>query len=237
MDQPLGDKATAKQKQKRMTRDARREQIIETAVRLFSEEGFETSTHRLAEVLGVTQPLIYRYFPNKEDLITAVYEHVFLQDWNASWDRELSDSSIHIEDRLAGFYTSYTRKIFDPDWIRIYLFSGLKRLDINRWYMALVEGQILSRIGSALRASYGLPGLDEQALSPAEIEGLWLFHGGIFYYGIRESVYAIAPKVSRAEAMPLLATAFVSGMRPIMERACTVEKETAQNAPGSATIY
>ena len=63
---------------RRMSAADRKEQIVTAAIRLFSEHGFESSTHDLAQSLGVTQPAIYKHFPTKDDLINAVYERVFL---------------------------------------------------------------------------------------------------------------------------------------------------------------
>ena len=42
-------------------------------------------TRELAQRLGVTQPLIYRYFPTKQDLIDRVYEEVFVGRWRPEW--------------------------------------------------------------------------------------------------------------------------------------------------------
>ncbi|WP_076860192.1 TetR/AcrR family transcriptional regulator [Bradyrhizobium mercantei] len=203
---------------KRMSAADRKEQIIAAAIRLFSEQGFESSTHQLAQSLGVTQPAIYRHFPTKDDLVNAVYERVFLSEWKSSWDVILSNRSADIEARLAAFYVEYTKKIFETDWIRIYLFSGLKRLEINRWYVRLVEERVLGRIGAELRIVLGFPPVDDVPLTADEIEALWLFHGGIFYYGVRDRVYGTAPKVDNPRAIELLAGIVVGGMRAVLNR-------------------
>jgi AcrR family transcriptional regulator len=60
---------------------ARREQIVEAAVRLFAQHGFDgTSTRQIAQEVGITEGLIFHYFPTKADLLTAVLEthHSFL---------------------------------------------------------------------------------------------------------------------------------------------------------------
>ncbi len=60
---------------------ARREQIIEAAVRLFAQYGFDgTSTRQIAREVSITEGLIFHYFPTKADLLTAVLEtpHSFL---------------------------------------------------------------------------------------------------------------------------------------------------------------
>jgi AcrR family transcriptional regulator len=59
----------------------RREQIVEVSVRLFAQAGFDgTSTRQIAQEVGVTEGLIFHYFPTKADLLMAVLEtrHSFL---------------------------------------------------------------------------------------------------------------------------------------------------------------
>lgn len=53
----------------------RREQILETALRLFAEQGFAaTSTRQIAREVGVTEGLIFHYFPSKEALFSAILD-------------------------------------------------------------------------------------------------------------------------------------------------------------------
>lgn len=53
----------------------RREQIIEAAITLFAQQGFDgTSTKQIASSIGITEGLIFHYFPTKFDLLNAVLE-------------------------------------------------------------------------------------------------------------------------------------------------------------------
>ena len=59
----------------RITKDPeeRREEIIETAHRLFEEKGYEqTMMSDISQALGISQGLPYRYFRSKLDLLDAV---------------------------------------------------------------------------------------------------------------------------------------------------------------------
>ena len=58
-----------KPKRQRLPPAARRDHILKEAIQYFSEVGFDGGTRELAVRLGVKQPLLYRYFPSKEDLI------------------------------------------------------------------------------------------------------------------------------------------------------------------------
>ncbi len=189
--------ARSRPKQHRMSPRERRSDIVARAATFFAEHGFERSTRDLAAWLGVTQPLLYRYFPSKDDLVGEVYAHVYLQRWNPEWDRLLGDRSLPLRRRLECFYDAYTQTIFTRDWIRIYLFAGLKGIDLNRRYIGLIEDRLLKRIVVEVRHEAGLPPREPMA---AEIELAWLLHGGIFYHGVRRHVFG-SPVLEDREMM------------------------------------
>ena len=176
-------------KRKRLPSAERRQEFIAKAVEFFAEEGFESSTRGLARKLGVTQPLLYRYFPSKDDLISEVYDAVYVGRWRPEFEELLRDGSRPLEARLNAFYKVYTQVIFNREWMRIYLFSGLKGVDINRRYVRLVRARILEPIVAEARAEAGLPA---RPATDAEIEFAWVMHGGIFYHGVRDLIYESA---------------------------------------------
>src|ERR1700750_1522450 len=144
-------------KQRRLSPDDRRKEFVAKATEFFSEEGFGGGTRDLARRLGVTQPLLFPYFPSKDDLIKEVYRTVYLEPFDVGWDKLLADRSRPIRDRLQEFYNAYTKVIFTRKWLRIYLYSGLKGLGINPWYGGVVRDKILSRIIRECRHEAGLP--------------------------------------------------------------------------------
>src|ERR1700759_2164964 len=174
-------------KQKRLSPDDRRKEFVAKATEFFADEGFGGGTRDLARRLGVTQPLLYRYFPSKDDLIREVYRKVYLEPLDTGWEKLLADRSRPLRDRLQEFYRAYTDAIFTRKWLRIYLYSGLKGLDINRWYVGMVKDKILTRIIRECRHEAGLPAQGKPTAS--EIELAWVFHSGIFYYGVRKYIY------------------------------------------------
>ncbi|MFN8216540.1 MAG: TetR/AcrR family transcriptional regulator [Solirubrobacterales bacterium] len=59
----------------RLSRDARMEQVLDVAHRLFAEKGYAAATmDEIAAAVGVTKPLLYTYFGNKERLYVACME-------------------------------------------------------------------------------------------------------------------------------------------------------------------
>jgi AcrR family transcriptional regulator len=202
-------------KRKRLSSGERRADFITKAIDFFADEGFESSTRGLARKLGVTQPLLYRYFPSKEDLISEVYEAVYVNRWHPEWESLLSDRSRPLADRLNSFYNVYTDVIFNRQWMRIYLFSGLKGVDINRRYMQLVRQRILEPILAEARAEMGL---DERDPKDCEIEFAWVMHGGIFYYGVRDLIYESTLKTQKDRVIADAVAAFMAGLHIKLHR-------------------
>ncbi|MFD7873689.1 TetR/AcrR family transcriptional regulator [Streptomyces sp. NPDC059766] len=59
-------------KTKRMPRAVREQQMLDAAVRIFGQRGYTAaSMDEIAEVAGVSKPLVYLYLNSKEDLFTA----------------------------------------------------------------------------------------------------------------------------------------------------------------------
>jgi AcrR family transcriptional regulator len=59
-------------KSKRMPRAVREQQMLDAAVRTFGQRGYATvSMDEIAELAGVSKPLVYLYLNSKEDLFTA----------------------------------------------------------------------------------------------------------------------------------------------------------------------
>jgi AcrR family transcriptional regulator len=58
-----------------MAAEDRREQIIEVAVRLFSQKGFRgATTKEIASAAGVNEAIIFRHFATKSDLYAAIID-------------------------------------------------------------------------------------------------------------------------------------------------------------------
>jgi AcrR family transcriptional regulator len=184
-----GTVGKSKNPRKRLRSADRRKQILEGAISFFAEHGFDGGTRDLAKKIGVTQPLIYNYFPTKEDLIREVYQSVYVGRWRSEWNDLISDQTVPLKTRLVDFYTDFTSVIYSSDWLRIYLFSGLKSLPINSMWISFVEEHLIRRICLEIRKENQFPGTSGAEITPPEIEAFWLFHSGIFYYGVRREVY------------------------------------------------
>lgn len=55
-----------------------RNKILEIALKLFSEKGYESiSVQEIASLAGVTKPTLYYYFETKENLYSSIWEEYF----------------------------------------------------------------------------------------------------------------------------------------------------------------
>ncbi|SHF55836.1 transcriptional regulator, TetR family [Loktanella atrilutea] len=179
---------------RRLPPDERRRQIVDGAVAFFADVGLDGNTRDLAKRLGVTQSLLFNYFASKSDLLEAVYEHVYLNRLSDDWPSLLTDRDRSIRDRVLQFYDVYSKLIFQYEWMRIFMFSGLAGAELNRRYL------------DHLRQVIFIPLLAEmQAASPhpdaVQMEDLWNLHGGIVYIGIRQHIYQVPCPENPTEAI------------------------------------
>ncbi len=194
----MSDAVADNSKRKRLSSEERREEFVQKAIEFFAEEGFASSTRELAKRLGVTQPLLYRYFDSKDELIAEVYEAVYVRRWRAEWDAMLADRETPLRERLVGFYRAYTEVVFQRDWMRIFLFAGLKDGGINRRYIDRVKTRILEPIVREYRYEKGL---SKGRVTKAETELAWVIHGGLYYYGVRTEIYGQTRSQGLAEVI------------------------------------
>jgi AcrR family transcriptional regulator len=195
----------------------RERQIIDGAIAYFAEVGFSGQTRELSKRLGITQPLLYRYFSNKQALIDRVYQTVFEGRWNPAWVALLQDRSLPLRERLIEFYRQYSKATYRPDWIRIYMYAGLSSPALNQRYNKLIRQQLLPVYCRELRHHCGLGDLDSK-VSDQELEFVWSLHGGIFYFAVRHHVYKVRAKVEFMPQVEFAIDNFLAGAKTIYPR-------------------
>lgn len=225
--------AAPKQSQSRLSPAAREHKIVEGAIAYFSEVGFSGQTRELSRQLGITQPLLYRYFPSKQALIERVFKEVFLGRWDARWLRTIEDREQPLHERLLAFYQDYARATYRREWIRIYMYAGLADTGFNRRYIGLIQRRLLTAICRELRWHCGLK--SSKAVTRAEIEFVWKLHGGMFYYAIRRFIYRAPVERDFAASADHAIAAFIAGAREVYPVLLdTTRKKAVKSRPGSA---
>jgi len=176
-------------KRRNMRAADRERAIVDEAIRFFAERGFEGQTRELAKRMGITHSAIYRHFPSKEALIERVYQEVYLSRWSPDWGPMIRDRTLPLEARLTRFYLDYVERVFEYNWVRIFVFSGMKSFGITGRYLDIVRREIIEPAAAELRHDLKLPDAKSHPLSERETELFWGLHGRIFYLAIRKFIY------------------------------------------------
>ena len=208
---------------KRLAPDARAQQILEGAIAYFAEFGFDGGTRALATYLGISQALLFRYFPNKAALVDRVYEVVFLNRWNPDWKPLLTRRELPLAERLTAFYRDYNRSIDRYEVIRISLFSALRHESISQRYFARLREQLIAPIVAECRAHLGLPPPESLALTATEEQLVFSLHATVIYGIMRKHVFHAAAPADPDFLIELFVDGFVrhapEAFRRALERA------------------
>jgi AcrR family transcriptional regulator len=203
----------------RMTRGDREQQIVKGAIQFFAEQGFGGNTRELADRLQITQPLLYKHFPTKNDLIERVFKEVFFDRFDPRWSDLILDRSRSIVARLQEFYREYAAATYTYEWIRLYISAGLMGRDVNARYIGQVEQKILLPLCSEIRLYCGLPDPSVIPISRVELDHVWVFHGGFFYYAMRKHIYHVATTEDLDTLVERAATTMLEGIRSMTSAA------------------
>ena len=118
----------------RMKGDKRREQILQTAVELFSQRGFKgTTTKEIARSAGVSEAMVFRHFATKDELYGAILDNKSCADgvhrfpWEAN---EKLRQAIEQKDDFAVFYNiaidALNKHQADVGFMRLLFYSALE---------------------------------------------------------------------------------------------------------------
>lgn len=113
-----------------MAASDRRQQLLETALDVFSNKGFEgATTKEIAAAAGVTEAVIFRHFPNKQALYKAVLAYTAHASNLDAWLAESKASMERNDD--AGLLRALATNILkgyrkDPRFERMVLFAALE---------------------------------------------------------------------------------------------------------------
>lgn len=178
------------QRKRRMAVAERERQIVDGAIKFFSEHGFDAQMRELAVAIGVTHTLVYHYFPTKQALVDRVYLEVFEGRWKSEWENLLDDRNLSVEEKLTRFYADYARTVLTREFVRILIFSGLTDRSITDRFFGMLGERLFPRI---IRETRRYRGCRSRARTTArEHELLMGLHGGVFYGGLRWFVYGQA---------------------------------------------
>lgn len=187
----MSDPTVSTPPRRRIKGEERRRLIVESAAAQFADHGFATSTRALAEAMGTTQALLYRYYPSKDALIDAVFRHYFLNPEPRGDVGALTSREMPLDQRLARFYAGLFERMSETR-LRLFLRAALDRLPLPARYASRLDQRVLWPVLDALRLEAGLPPLATRSPTLGERELVMMLHGSIVFLGIRRYIYRIA---------------------------------------------
>jgi AcrR family transcriptional regulator len=173
----------------RLSPKERERLIVSGAVPYFARVGFGGDMRSLAAHLGIGHPLLFKYFPNKDSLIERVYQEVFVGRWNPYWEAIISNRQVSLRDRLCEVYKSYCRTVIDYEWIRIFMFAGLKSSGVNTRWLAFITKHLATPVCAEVRKTLDLPDLHAVPVTEMELELVLGISSRIVGFGLRQHIY------------------------------------------------
>lgn len=145
----MSDGATSRGERAR----ARPREILDAARNLFASKGFETTRmDEVAAAVGVTKPAVYRYFPGKDQLISALLEQDLaipsraLHAWIADHPGPVSEMVEGFSRRLSAMEASGMAK----GYMLLAMDEGGRRPEIAEF----IRGQVLAPGLTALTGAF-----------------------------------------------------------------------------------
>ena len=201
---------TAKSKEPvpRLRPAERRAQILERATDYFAEHGLSAQTRALADACGVAQRLLYRYFPSKAALMSAVYDEAILSPFKAVWLAQLRDRSLPMRERLTAFYNDYFSVVLTRKWLRLFMHASLSEVGMAPNYINAIIKQMLVVIVEETAA-------EQKVKLPRNPDNLheigWILHGAVSHFAIRRHLYNASQTTHEQEVTALHISSFLAG--------------------------
>ena len=119
---------------RRMPAIDRKQQLLETALDVFSRKGFEgATTKEIAAAAGITEAVIFHHFPSKQALYTAVLDYKLQSHEMSPWLAQIK-AAMEAEDDELLFHTMalHILEIYrnDTRFERMILFAALEGHDL-----------------------------------------------------------------------------------------------------------
>ena len=218
-------KETTRATPQRTGSEATRQQILDTALVMFREQGFEETTIRaIARRTGLSLGATYYYFNSKEALVAAYYEHTQHQHRERAGAAFAKAANLK-ERLLAAYHTKIDVMDGDQRLLRaLFRFGGDPDHPLSWFGPASREQRRLSvEVFEAAIAGEKLP---DDVLAAAPML-LWTLHMGILLY----FVYDTSPEHRRTRKLINAAVDFVVDakrvatlplMRPLRRRVFTI---------------
>jgi TetR/AcrR family transcriptional regulator len=138
-----------------MSGDERRTQILQTAIELFSRDGFSgTTTKRIAEAAGVSEAMVFRHFASKDELYGAILHNKVCEggEHQFPWEGNLAlIDAMEKGDDVEVFYLLAVRALekhqADERFMRLLFYSALEDHELTQRFVQDFIARLYDFIG------------------------------------------------------------------------------------------
>ena len=139
----------------RMTGEDRRLQILQVAMRLFSQRGFRgTTTKEIALAAGVSEAMVFRHFATKEELYSAILDHKDCLHEELDPLQVVADAIRRRDDRAVfeGIaLDALDKHDCDPEFHRLLLHSALEEHELAQMFWEKFVKRVYRMLGKYVR--------------------------------------------------------------------------------------
>jgi len=196
----------------RMQGTDRREQLIETALDVFSRKGFDgATTKEIAAEAGVTEAIIFRHFPTKQALYTAVVQAKRDVAEVEKWLAAVKSFTARNDD--AGLFREIARVMLrcyrdDPRHERVMLYAALEGHQ-----QTLVEHRRFSLPIKKMLTAYVARRQKEGALKPGPPEAVIAAIAGMAsHYAMMTSLFGFESGVKDDDVVDAFVNILLNGV-------------------------
>ena len=195
-----------------MSAGGRRDQILKGAMRIFAQKGFRgTTTREIARRLGISEALMFKYFPSKEALYRAIIqkrtdgsEEMFFpkEATQAKNDRQVFRS-------IASYLIQKNTE--DPTFMRLILYSALERHDLSKIFF---ENHAVER--TKLLSEYIRQRIKEKAFKKVPpMLAARAFMGMVIHFVQSQEIYGMKNsfRFSQKKVVDTFVDAFLNGLK------------------------
>jgi len=194
----------------RLSLDARQAQIVRASMALFAKKGFSGTTSReLARAAGVSEALIFRLFPTKRALYSAIIQQKIAESdrfRDPVADRDVADRDYFLQ--LTE--TLLTRIRNDSTFMRLMLFSALEGHALSDMYYDAHVSRLIDRLRQRIQT-----GVRAGRYRPVDpYLSVRAFLGMVIHFAISQGLYGRTwkKKISIRRAARTFVDVFFSGV-------------------------
>jgi AcrR family transcriptional regulator len=196
-------------KTKKSSGRERQASIISAAASLFAQKGFNgTTTREIARTAGISEALLFRYFPTKRALYAAILaEKVQLSQLLATVDEAAKkQDDVRVFTLIASFRI---HRGADPSLLRLLLFSALEGHELSDMFF-----RNRHRVFYDYLAGYIARRTREGAFRKVDpLLAAQSFVGMIVYHRLLHEIFKVSPHCSPEEAVAGYVDVFLEGLR------------------------